>query len=207
MSDALALAIAVLPGLAALVCGALRWRLGRRAHRVLRRAYRRTPISVRIALVSGFLLVGACHSIDEDAFAHGPVPTGAMPFNEPVLTTDGVAVGEQNGLLGSYFAGAQYDRLDHQQVDPNIDFFWDASDTNPVISAPDGIDHNDGDFRLPDHWPIWSIVWEGYLDTPAEGDYGLRLHVNNGGWLQMKDGSGGLQTIVSCPGGSSFEGD
>ncbi len=75
------------------------------------------------------------------------------------------------------------------------------------MSGPDGIDHNDGDPRLPDHWPIWSIVWEGYLEVPSEGDYGLRLHVNNGGWLEMKGASGGLQTIVNCAGGTSFEGD
>lgn len=94
------------------------------------------------------------------------------------------------------------------RVDPNVDFICDGSDTNPVIPAGDGgIDYNEGDPFLPDHWPIWSVVWEGYLDAPTDGAYAFRLHVNNGGWLEMKNASGQLETVVSCPGGSGFEGD
>ncbi|MDE3102580.1 MAG: hypothetical protein KGJ98_10115 [Chloroflexota bacterium] len=163
-------------------------------------------------------LAAACHSIDRDVYAHGPVPLAVLPLREPVTYTAGPnanqVVPAEHGLLGSYFNGADYvqpnynERLDHQQVDPQVDFTWDASDTNPVIPAADGgIDHNDGDFRLPDHWPIWSIVWEGYLLVPADGTYGLRLHLNNGGWLEMKDASGALTTVIDCHGGTSFEGD
>lgn len=168
-------------------------------------------------LVCAGLVVGACHSIDLGVFAQGPVPLSVLPLREPVTFTVGPNAGEavpaQHGLLASYFSGAAYvqpshgEVLDHQQIDPNVAFVWDASDTNPVIPPPAGIDHNDGDFRLPDHWPIWSIAWEGYLEAPGEGTYGLRLHVNNGGWLEMKDGSGALATVINCPGGTSFEGD
>ena len=204
-----------LPGVAALIAGTVRWRAWRRG----RRAWRRTPPAARLVLALFALgVVASCHSIEEGVFAHGPVPVSDLPLQEPILYSVGPNAGQvvpaQNGLLASYFNGADYvqpshnEYLHHQQIDPNIDFSWDASDTNPVIPAGDGgIDHNDGDFRLPDHWPIWSIVWEGYLAVPADGTYGLRLHVNNGGWLEMKNSSGGLTTVISCPGGSGFEGD
>src|SRR5712692_9579228 len=115
-----------------------------------------------------FLVTTSCHSIRNDAFAHGPVSLDILPLREPITFTVGPQAGQpvptQNGLLGSYFNGAQYvdpshnEYLVYQQIDPNINFSWDASDTNPVIPADKGgIDHNDGDFRLPDHWPIWSI--------------------------------------------------
>lgn len=183
---------------------------------------RRSPRWLRV-FAPLLLVVMSCHSIDENVFAHGPVPLEILPLREPVSFTGGASAGLQvpavNGLLGTYFSGANYvyrnpghnppidERLDHQQIDPNIDFVWDASDTNPVIAPPAGIDHNDGDPRLPDHWPIWSVVWEGYLEAPATGSYGLRLHVNNGGWLQMKSEFGGLATVIDCAGGTSFEGE
>lgn len=172
-----------------------------------------------VALAAAALIVAtSCHSIDSDAFAHGPVPTDVLPFSEPIKYSVGNLAGQpvplQNGLLGSYFNGAQYrddthnEYLVFQRIDPNINFVWDASDTNPVIPADNGgIDHNDGDPRLPDHWPIFSIVWEGYLAVPFDDLYQLRLHVNNGGWIQMKDPTGALANVVSCPGGSGFEGD
>lgn len=168
--------------------------------------------------VAIFLVATACHSIDEDAWAHGPVGLDVLPLREPLTYTGGPQANQpvpaQRGLLASYFNGAQYvdpahqEYLVFQRVDPNIDFSWDGSDTNPVI-PPDqgGIDHNDGDPRLPDHWAIWSVVWEGYLDVPGDGFYQLRLHVNNGGWLQMKDAAGVLMTVIDCAGGTSFEGD
>lgn len=172
---------------------------------------RRHSQIARLGLLAGaLLLAGACHSIDRNAFAHSPVPLSKLAFHEPLTFTGGAADGQVvpflPGLVASYFAGAQYDRLDHQQIDPNVDFVWDGTG-NPVISAPDGIDHNDGDFRLPDSWGIWSVVWEGYLITPAAGTYLLRIHVNNGGWLEMKDPSGALVTVIDCAGGTSFEGD
>lgn len=161
-------------------------------------------------LLAASVVAGGCHSIDSNAFAHSPVSVGTLPFAEPVTYSIGPdihrPVPAQNGLLGSYFAGAQYDRLDHQQIDPNVNFIWDGSG-NPVISAPDGIDHSDGDFRLPDSWGIWSVVWEGYLLAPTDGEYLLRIHVNNGGWLETKDASGAIVTIINCAGGTGFEGD
>ncbi len=172
---------------------------------------RRHRVGTRVALAAAAVLaLGACHSIDQDAFAHAPVPLGTLPFREPVAFGLGAQSGQPvrfgPGLLASYFAGAQYERLDHQQVDANVDFAWDGTG-NPVISAPDGIDHNDGDFRLPESWGIWSVVWEGYLLAPSAGTYRLRIHVNNGGWLQMTDAAGALVTVIACPGGTSFEGD
>lgn len=185
---------------------------------VVRRAPRWTHLIVPVLLV-----VTSCHSIDENVFAHAPVPLEILPLRDPITYTTGALAGEvvplQNGLLASYFSGANYvyqdpfhnppidEQLDHQQIDPNIDFIWDASDTNPVISSAAGIDHSDGDPRLPDHWPIWSVVWEGYLDAPVDGTYGLRLHVNNGGWLEMEQSPGTLHTIIDCAGGTGFEGD
>ncbi|HEV2250873.1 MAG TPA: PA14 domain-containing protein [Candidatus Limnocylindria bacterium] len=174
-------------------------------------AIRRHPRAARlVGLTAALLIGGACHSIDENAFAHNPVPLAKLAFHEPIAFTGGAADGQvvplQPGLLASYLAGAQYDRLDHQQIDANVNFVWDATG-NPVISAPDGTDHNDGDFRLPDSWGIWSVVWEGYLLAPTEGTYVLRIHVNNGGWLEMKDPSGSLTTVINCAGGTGFEGD
>src|SRR5712692_7510501 len=195
--------VAAVPGLIAVALGAAR---------VARsRAVRRHAGGIRIGLVAlTFLAIGACHSIDQNAFAHSPVSLTTLPFREPLAYSLGARRGQvvpfQQGLLASYFAGAQYDRLDHQQIDPNVDFVWDATG-NPVISAPDGIDHSDGDFRLPDSWGIWSVVWEGYLVAPVDGTYLLRIHVNNGGWLQMKDANGALTTVMDCAGGSGFEGD
>lgn len=200
--------LAVVPGVAALAAGAVRWR----AWRYPRRGWRRTSPGVRLAvLLLAALAFGACHSIERGAWAHGPVPTAKVPFTEPIKFSIGPDAGTdvplQNGVLASYFAGAMYERLDHQQVDANIDFEWDASGDNPVVSGPDGIDTNEGDPFLPPRWPIWSIAWEGYLEIPSPGSYRFRLHVNNGGWLEMKDGSGGLTTVISCPGASGFEGD
>ena len=214
MSEVVGILIAALPGVVALCAGVARWR----AWRYPGRAARRVPVHVRLAtLLALALAFGGCHSIERGVFAHGPVPLTELPFNEPVAFTVGPDAGSivpaQNGLLASYFSGADYiqpdqgEVLDHQQIDPNVDFVWDASDTNPVIPPPRGIDVSEGDPFLPDHWPIWSVVWEGYLDTPSEGDYGLRLHVNNGGWLELKQDATTLQTVISCPGGSGFEGD
>ncbi len=208
-------AVLALPGLVATAAGIVRWRTWRQG----RRAWRRTPPYARV--VFALLAIGglaACHSIERGVYAHGPVPLADLPFNEPIVYSVGPNAGQQvpaqNGLLGSYFNGADYvqpayhEYLDHQQIDPNVDFIWDGSDTNPVIPAGHGgIDVSEGDPRLPDHWPIWSVVWEGYLDVPADGRYAFRLHVNNGGWLEMKNTSGALTTVISCPGGSGFEGD
>ena len=140
--------------------------------------HRGMRLRIALLLIVG-LIGGACHSIDKDAFAHDPAPLATLPFNEPVAFGAGSQSGQvvplQHGLLASYFAGAQYERLDHQQIDANVDFIWDATG-NPVISAPDGLDHDDGDFRLPPSWGIWSVVWEGYLLAPASGTYLLRIH-------------------------------
>jgi hypothetical protein len=172
----------------------------------------------RVAFVLvGVLVVTSCHSIDRGVFAQGPVPLDELPLREPITYTAGPKAGQvvptQHGLLASYFSGAAYvqpaygEVLDHQQIDPNVDFQWDATGgVNPVI-AVGGIDHADGHPFRPPQWPIWSIVWEGYLEAPATGEYVLNLHVNNGGWLEMKDPAGGLRTVISCPGGSGFEGD
>lgn len=160
MSEALAVALVALPGIFALVAGLVRWRVGRRGYRTLRRMS--APARLALLLVGGALAFGACHSIDQGAFARGPVPLAVLPLREPITYTVGPNAGQtvaaRNGLLASYFSGAQYvdpahnEVLDHQQIDDNIDFVWDASDTNPVIpSSSGGIDHNDGDFRLPDH--------------------------------------------------------
>lgn len=201
--DALIALSALLPGVAATPVA---------MHRARRSSFVNAhPPAARAALVAlSMLLLGACHSIDRDAFAHSPVPLATLPFREPLAYSLGAQSGQvvpfQHGLLASYFAGAQYDRLDHQQIDPTVDFTWDATG-NPVISAPDGIDYNEGDFRLPDSWGIWSVVWEGYLIAPADGTYLLRIHVNNGGWLEMKTPSGALTTVIDCAGGTSFEGD
>lgn len=178
---------------------------------------RRQAARLLVALLVVAPLAAACHSIERGDWAHAPVPLSVLPLREPVTYTVGPNVGQavptQHGLLASYFNGANYvqpaynEYLDHQQIDPNVDFIWDGSNTNPVIPAGHGgIDYSEGDPFLPDHWPIWSVVWEGYLDVPSDGTYALRLHVNNGGWLQMKDASGALTTVISCPGGSSFEG-
>ncbi|HEV8535001.1 MAG TPA: HNH/ENDO VII family nuclease [Candidatus Limnocylindria bacterium] len=213
MSDALGLAILALPGLAALVAGGVRWRAWRRG----RRACLRMPPSVRFGvLLLGIAAFAGCHSIDEDVFAHGPVPLAVLPYRDPITYTvgdlAGQPVGETNGLLASVFNGADYvnvphnEFLDYQVVDPNVDFDWDASGANPV-TLHGGIDHSDGDPRLPESWPIWSIVWEGFIAAPADGTYAFRLHVNNGGWLEMPDATNTLQVVVSCPGGSAFEGD
>jgi hypothetical protein len=168
---------------------------------------------VALMLVAA-LTLAACHTTHRGHFATTPVPLALVPFNEPLRYSIGPNAGQpvpaQNGLLASYFAGALYDRLDHQQIDPNIDFDWNADNQNPVVSGPESLDTNEGIgsfIGLPSTWGIWSIAWEGYLDVPAEGTYGLRLHVNNGGWLEMKDGAGGLRTVLSCPGGPGFEGD
>ncbi len=205
MSEFLAVTLSALPGLAALAAGVVRWRMGRRAGR----AWRRTPPLARLALLSLFLLAFAsCHSTHRGAYATGPVPTSKVPFNEPIRFIDGTEVPEGNGLLATYFAGAAYDRLDHQQIDPNVDFQWNADRQNPVVSGPGSLDFDECGFcGLPPSWGIWSIAWEGYLEAPAVGLYGLRVHVNNGGWLEMKAASGGLETIISCPGGPGFEGD
>lgn len=200
------LGLAIISGLPGVAAAALA------ARRIVRgQTIRRHPRTAQlVALTAALLIGGACHSIDENAFAHSPVPLTKLPFHEPVTYTGGASDGQlvpfQHGLLGSYFAGAQYDRLDHQQIDSNVNFGWDGTG-NPVISAPDGIDHNDGDFRLPDSWGIWSVVWEGYLVAPADGTYLLRTHVNNGGWLEMKGPSGALTTVINCAGGTGFEGD
>jgi len=163
------------------------------------------------------LVVTSCHSIDRGVFAQGPVPLDVLPLREPITYTAGPNAGQlvptQHGLLASYFSGAAYvqpaygEVLDHQQIDPNVDFQWNASGgVNPVI-AVGGIDVSEGHPFRPPQWPIWSVVWEGYLDAPASGEYVLNLHVNNGGWLEMKDPAAGLRTVISCPGGSGFEGD
>lgn len=163
------------------------------------------------------LVVTSCHSIDRGVFAQGPVPLDVLPLREPITYTAGPNAGQvvptQHGLLASYFSGAAYvqptygEVLDHQQIDPNVDFQWEASGgVNPVI-AVGGIDVSEGHPFRPPQWPIWSIVWEGYLETPTTGDHILSLHVNNGGWVEMKDRAGGLRTVISCPGGSGFEGD
>lgn len=168
------------------------------------------------ALVA-LLVVTSCHSIDRGVFAQGPVPLEVLPLREPITFTVGPNAGQvvptQHGLLASYFSGAAYvqpaygEALDHQQVDPNIDFQWDASGgVNPVIPVG-GIDISEGHPFRPPQWPIWSIVWEGYLEAPTAGDHVLNLHVNNGGWLEMKGAAGALVTVISCPGGSGFEGD
>lgn len=168
-------------------------------------------------LLVGVLVVTSCHSIDRGVFAQGPVPLDVLPLREPITYTVGTNAGQvvpaQHGLLASYFSGAAYmqpahgEVLDHQQIDPNVDFQWNASGgVNPVI-AVGGIDVSEGHPFRPPQWPIWSIVWEGFLDAPTTGEYLLNLHVNNGGWLEMKDAGGSLRTVISCPGGSGFEGD
>ena len=213
MSDLIGLAILALPGIAALVAGAVRWRAWRRSRRVWRKA----PSTLRLGvLLLGVVAFAACHSIDEGVFAQGPVPLAVLPFRDPITYTvgdlAGQPVGETNGLLASVFNGADYvnaahnEFLDYQVVDPNVDFDWDAGGVNPV-TLHGGIDHNDGDPRLPESWPIWSIVWEGFIAVAADGTYGFRLHVNNGGWLEMPDATNNLQVVVNCPGGASFEGD
>lgn len=213
MSDALGIAILALPGIAALVAGGVRWRAWRRG----RRAWGRTPPAARFGvLLLGIAAFAACHSIDEGVFAHGPVPLTVLPYRDPITYTVGDLkdrpVGETNGLLASVFNGADYvnvphnEFLDYQLVDPNVDFTWDASGANPV-TLHGGIDHNDGDPRLPDSWPIWSIVWEGFVAAPSDGTYRFRLHVNNGGWLEMPDATNTLQIVVNCSGGAGFEGD
>lgn len=205
MSDVLAVVLSALPGLAAVAVGAVRWRADKGA----RRTWRYTPPLARLALFAlAALAIGACHTTHRGHYAQAPAPVALVPFNEPVKYIDGTAVPERNGLLATYFAGALYDRLDHQQSDPNVDFTWDVNSQNPVVSGPESLDFDECGFcGLPSSWGIFSIVWEGYLAAPADGAYGLRIHVNNGGWLEMKAASGGLETIISCPGGPGFEGD
>lgn len=208
MGELVAVLVGALPGIAALAAGTVRWRAWRSAGRL--------PLPARLALLLLLALaVGACHSTHRDAFAEGPVPIEKVPFNEPVvlslkneLGSAGDPVPTMNGLLGSYFAGAGYERLDFQRIDPQVDFFWDAIAAPPVTS-PDAFDTDDGCGSfcgLPRRWGIWSVAWEGYLEAPVAGTYVLGVHVNNGGWLQMKGPDGALEIVVNAAGGPSFEG-
>lgn len=201
MTEALAILLASLPGIAALVAGTVRWRAWRAAGRV--------PLPMRLGLLLFVALaIGGCHTTHRGHWATAPVPQSKLAFQEPVRFSDGTEVPAQNGLLASYFAGAKYDRLDHQQIDPQVDFFWDAIHGGPV-TTPDATDTNEfwgGFIGLPPRWHHWAVVWEGYLEAAVEGDYVLGVHVNNGGWIEMKGATGALQVVVSAPGGPSFEG-
>lgn len=206
MSELLVALVAALPALAALGV------IGTRSTPLLGRVWRGTPRPAKLAAFA--LAIAACHPSCND-YARGPVPQATLPFAEPVTYASGPNAGRpvesRNGLLASYFAGTNYDRLDHQRIDPNVDFTWDATGQNPVIPdatvANHGLDENHGFSQVgPPIWGIWSVVWEGYLEAPADGPYVLGVHANNGGWLEMKRAAGGLETVVANPGGPSFEG-
>lgn len=81
----------------------------------------------RLALLAiAALVLASCHTTHRGHYARGPVPTALVPFEEPLRYSVGPEAGELvpagRGLLATYMRGAMYDFVDHQQVDPNVDF-------------------------------------------------------------------------------------
>jgi hypothetical protein len=179
--------VVAVPLVAALLVGSgrMRW------HEQLLARWRRLPRLVRFSLLA-FVLAG-CH---ESClfYARSPVDLGTLPFREPLHYVGGEIVRYQNGLLASYFAGTHYATLDHQQIDPNVDFTWNVQDP-PVPGSFDSF-QDIGMDTDPPRWGVWSVVWEGYLAVPTEGDYVLATESDDGSWLEMKDDSGNLVIVV-----------
>ena len=91
---------------------------------------------------------------------------------------------------GSYFAGTAHERLDRPAGRPERRLRL-GRDRQPGHLRARRHRPQRRRLRLPDSWGM------GYLIAPADGTY-LLIHVNNGGWLQTKDSSGGLATVISA---------
>jgi len=74
----------------------------------------------------------------------------------------------KNGLLGTYYANDHFEgEPAKKQIDTTIDFNWD-------LTGPSGMDPN-----------YFSVIWEGKLKSPEDGDYVLAIGSDDGSRLYV----------------------
>lgn len=69
----------------------------------------------------------------------------------------------QQGLLGEYYNGKNFDQKVLTRTDPQINFVWNG------IAPATGLDPN-----------VFSVRWSGKIQAPESGNYLFRAHVDDG---------------------------
>jgi outer membrane protein OmpA-like peptidoglycan-associated protein len=80
-----------------------------------------------------------------------------------------LCLSQENGLVGEYYDGSNFDRKVGTRTDPFINFYWDG---NPPYAKMD-----------PQHF---SIIWKGKILAPKTGVYKFRAKADDG--LRVKVG-------------------
>lgn len=81
-----------------------------------------------------------------------------------VLCCFGLSLPGQQGLLGEYYNGQNFDQKVLTRTDAQINFYWN----NNASPAP-GVDPN-----------VFSVRWTGKIKTPESGTYVFRAYVDDG---------------------------
>lgn len=86
-----------------------------------------------------------------------------FPLTTLALFSFGICLRGQQGLLGEYYNGKNFDQKVLTRTDARINFVWDN-----VAPAP-GLDPN-----------VFSVRWTGRITAPETGTYLFRAHVDDG---------------------------